>query len=302
MNPNRIILLTLALATLLPLTTLAQGWRGGRGQLSSCNQALYDRLDSLAVTALSSDEEAALVHMREEEKLARDVYTTLADSWTLPVFTNIAAAEQRHMELMAVLLDRYGTADPIVDDTVGAFTDPELAELYTSLVAAGQSSLEQALIVGATIEDLDLADLGRLIEETDNPDIRLIANNLAKGSRNHLRAFTRLLGASGYGLYTAQYLSQDQVDEIVAASQERGVVYDENGATLTSFGGGCGKGNGWGCGQGGRCGRQGNGQGGGLRDGSCIGAGQGGGPRNGSCTGAGQGGGPRNGSCMGTGS
>ena len=43
--------------------------------------------------ALTETDIAGLVFMREEEKLARDVYLTMSDRWGAPVFENIAASE-----------------------------------------------------------------------------------------------------------------------------------------------------------------------------------------------------------------
>ena len=53
--------------------------------------------------------------MREEEKLARDVYVALGDRWGLRVFENIARAEQRHMDAVVAQLDREGVDyEPVV--------------------------------------------------------------------------------------------------------------------------------------------------------------------------------------------
>ena len=35
--------------------------------------------------------------MREEEKVARDVYLSLNDTWNLRIFKNITSSEQTHM-------------------------------------------------------------------------------------------------------------------------------------------------------------------------------------------------------------
>ena len=43
--------------------------------------------------------------MREEEKLARDVYLTLYDIWGTPAFNNIASSEQTHMDAVLMLID-----------------------------------------------------------------------------------------------------------------------------------------------------------------------------------------------------
>jgi hypothetical protein len=142
---------------------------------------------------LSDEEEAALLFMREEEKLARDVYTTLHDIWNLPVFDNIATSESRHMASIKTLLDRYGLADPVTVDEPGVFVDPDLQARYTELVAQGTQSLKQAREVGRTIETLDIEDLDSLISLSTHSDITQVARNLLRGSQNHLAAFTRLL-------------------------------------------------------------------------------------------------------------
>ena len=41
-----------------------------------------------------------------------------------------------------------------------------------------------------TIEEIDILDLEERIAQTDKAEIQLVYENLAKGSRNHLRALT----------------------------------------------------------------------------------------------------------------
>ena len=53
-----------------------------------------------------------MLFMREEEKLARDVYLTLYDAWRLAPFANISVSEQKHMNAMLLLLRKYGLPDP----------------------------------------------------------------------------------------------------------------------------------------------------------------------------------------------
>ena len=79
-----------------------------------------------AAVTLSEEEAEGLIFMREEEKLARDVYLTLFDVWGLQIFENIAAAESRHTASVLDLIDQYGLDDPVVDDSIGAFTNPDL--------------------------------------------------------------------------------------------------------------------------------------------------------------------------------
>lgn len=139
---------------------------------------------------LSEDERASLLFMREEEKLAHDVYVTLYDQWGLRVFSNITASEQKHTDAVAALLSAFGLADPTIGNGVGEFTNPDLQALYDELVAQGSVSVTEALKVGVAIEELDIADLEQRIAETDNADIQRVYSNLLAGSTNHLRAFS----------------------------------------------------------------------------------------------------------------
>lgn len=180
-------------------------------------------IDDIPESKLSEEEIAGLILMREEEKLARDVYTNLGEKWGSNIFTNIAESEQTHTDAVKELLDRYGLDDPVRDDSVGVFTSPRLGELYDALIAQGSSSLLDALIVGATVEDLDINDLNELLEETDNSDIIIVYNNLNKGSRNHLRAFVGQIKRLD-GAYSPQYISQEEYVQIISSEQERGSI------------------------------------------------------------------------------
>jgi hypothetical protein len=200
---------------------------------SACQLALAERFELLPPEPLSEVEAAEIVYLREEEKLARDVYLTLSLSYELPLFDHIPRSEQAHMDLVALLIARYELTDPVGDNGIGVFTDAGLQALYSTLVENGQGSLEAALYVGATIEDMDLADLEATLETTDNFDFALIAQNLAAGSRNHLRAFVGALEQQGV-TYEAQYIDSDALEAILEAPREVAVVYDEFGDVLAS--------------------------------------------------------------------
>jgi hypothetical protein len=222
---HRLALMAVAALSLTACSS-ALGGGNGRGGGTSLDGAtrigaaeLATQLDALPVADLSAGQTAGLLQMREEEKLAHDVYVTLGEQWDVRVFDNISSAEQTHADAVGVLLDRYALADPSAGRAVGEFTDPDIATLYTSLVAQGSRSLVDALTVGATIEDLDIADLQALA--TDAPDITLVYANLERGSRNHLRAFTKQLGAHDT-TYAPTYISQADYDEIVSTDTERG--------------------------------------------------------------------------------
>jgi hypothetical protein len=174
--------------------------RGGNGNGGNGNGGYGGwqlQLTSIPPSDLTADETAGLLYMREEEKLARDVYNQMYTLWGQQVFQNIASSEQNHMDQVKLLLDRYGLADPALDP--GKFSDPTLQALYDQLIAQGSVSLEEALKVGVLIEQTDIADLQVRLAQTDNADIQLVYNNLLNGSYNHLSAFTGGGQQSGRG-------------------------------------------------------------------------------------------------------
>ena len=79
------VILTLALAA-----PAAAQRRGSIQTSPGCVGGINALFDEIEFVALTDDEAAALAYLREEEKLARDVYLTLADTWQLPIFANIA--------------------------------------------------------------------------------------------------------------------------------------------------------------------------------------------------------------------
>lgn len=142
---------------------------------------------------LSQEERDGLIHMRIEEKLARDVYIVMGDLWNHKVFLNIQQSEQRHMDAMKRLLDKYSVPDPLTTDSVGVFPDPQFQQLYDNYILQGTQSLNEALLVGKTIEELDIADLTFQLTFVDNPDIIRVYQNLKTASENHLAAFLRCI-------------------------------------------------------------------------------------------------------------
>jgi len=180
---------------------------------------LAAQLTALPKVDLTESEKAGLIRMREEEKLAGDVYRALYQKWQLQPFRNIAGAEDTHTQAVKALLERYDLADPAAGKAAGVFTSPELQALYTKLVADGDQSATEALKIGALIEELDIKDLQA--RKSSKPDIDLLYPNLERGSRNHLRAFVSNLKSRGV-THVPVHLSQAEYDRIVSAPVERG--------------------------------------------------------------------------------
>lgn len=181
-----------------------------------------DSFSSVSPTASITDAERTwLLHMREEEKLAHDVYVTLGARWGLHIFNNISTSEQTHTDAVRASLERYSITDPVKDLGVGIFTLPDIQKLYSDLVQKGSLTAVDALTVGATIEDLDIHDLTQALEESKASDIRTTYANLQKGSRNHMRAFVRQLKINGTD-YAPQFISAAEYSIILSTPQERG--------------------------------------------------------------------------------
>jgi hypothetical protein len=170
----------------------------------------------LSSSTLSEAEISNLQFMREEEKLARDVYLTLNEYWgtMTSVFSNIALSEESHTSTINYLLDKYDIQDPVVSNEVGVFTNPELQELYHVLVETGSASLMDGLYVGALIEEVDMRDIVEAIDATDERAMILAYSNLLDGSKSHLRAFVSAVESEGL-VYEAQVLDADEVQLIL---------------------------------------------------------------------------------------
>lgn len=169
-----------------------------------------------APSELTTTEIDDLRFMREEEKLARDVYLTLDQHWgdQTQVFAKIAISEETHTSTVEYLLDKFGVEDPVVNDTIGVFTNAELQALYDDLVIKGKSSFLDGLYVGGLIEEKDMRDILAAINETDERAITLAYSNLLDGSKSHLKAFVAVIEAQGLD-YEAQILEPEEVELIL---------------------------------------------------------------------------------------
>jgi hypothetical protein len=193
------------------------------GVSSFSSTALGLSLAALPLEALSVAEKDSLAFMREEEKLAHDVYALLDVRWgtSIRAFGSIANSEATHAEAVRQLLLRYSLIDPAANLAAGLFQNTILQGLYTQLAAAGAISLIDALKVGAAIEESDMIDINKALLGIDNQDIVLVYQNLLKGSRNHLRSFVSNLALQGV-TYVPQYMTVADYQLIITTPMERG--------------------------------------------------------------------------------
>jgi len=185
-----------------------------------------DVVNNLTDTVELKDNEASqtdldgLIYMREEEKLAGDVYVYLFDLYQVPVFDNISKSEDWHTNQVLSLINFYGLTDPALPEN-GQFSNAELQALYDELIVAGSDSLQAALMVGATIEEVDIIDLQGYLDVTTSDTIKTLYTNLMRASGYHLKAFVAQLAFQGYD-YEPQLLTQEQFDAIMAGQLPAG--------------------------------------------------------------------------------
>ncbi len=174
--------------------SVAAGYGPGQG----VNVTTHVAPDS--ATAPTAEEADGLAYMRDEERLAHDVYSVLGAEYGSPVFTNISRSETQHTTTVKAFLVAFEFADPAAGRSAGSYADGELQALYPQLVGQGAQSLDDALRVGVAIEKRDIADLQARIAATDRTDLKAMYGDLLLASQNHLNAFSRQLdGSAGYG-------------------------------------------------------------------------------------------------------
>ncbi|NOR27448.1 MAG: DUF2202 domain-containing protein [Lutibacter sp.] len=187
--------------------------------ISSCSDSENDDEVSIHETSLSQLEIDDLNFLREEEKLARDVYLYSYDLYNLQIFKNVSNSEQKHMDSVLELLNKYNLPDP-ASENIGEFNNAELQNLYNDLTQKSSISVVDALEVGNIIEDLDIKDIATNEGRTINIDLLDVYTSLKCGSRNHLRNYYAQLIFNG-GLYIPTYISIDEFEAIITTSNEQ---------------------------------------------------------------------------------
>lgn len=178
---------------------------------------LAGKLKAQGPDTLSKMEIQGIVHMREEEKMARDIYDSMYAKWQVNPFGNIRKSEQVHMDRIKELLDEYGIKDPVneTSDKPGVFISNTIQQFYSESANSGSKTLIEALKVGAKIEELDIADLNNYGKQTTNKRLLATYEYLKMASENHLRAFVRRLRSNGV-VYTPIILTKNVFDNIIS--------------------------------------------------------------------------------------
>jgi hypothetical protein len=152
--------------------------------------ALTPTANAAVPTTLTVPQKAQLKYLVEEEKLARDVYTYLAEKVTTRKFSNIARSEQTHMNYLGTVLTKYKIWNPTTNRKAGVFFNQEIQGLYNTLTAEGAVGLVEAYGVGVKVEEVDIASLKELLLKAMPVDVKATLELLLAASYNHLEAFS----------------------------------------------------------------------------------------------------------------
>lgn len=171
---------------------------------------------------LTASEIEYIYAVREDEKLARDLYYAFFNTYKLKAFENISKAEENHMKATERLLEYYGIEYPAAGER-GKFANSVRQAQYDSLLQKGSTALE-AFKVMAQYEEYNIVQYKKDLAGIVNPNVKIVIENLEKGSENHFKATIRQITALG-GTYTAQLMTQEEYRAIIAIGFEKGKRY-----------------------------------------------------------------------------
>jgi hypothetical protein len=144
-----------------------------------------------SATAIADDTRTAdLSFSRDEERMARDLYTLFGQTYDAAIFTRIAASEQQHFDAVGALLTAYAITDPAVGQPAGTYANADVQKLYDQWKAQGLTSVQDAYAVGVALEQTDIADLQGILARNADADAQRVFTRLLAASQHHLDAFT----------------------------------------------------------------------------------------------------------------
>jgi hypothetical protein len=168
---------------------------------------------AIKTATLSTHEKEGLSFIWEEEKMARDLYTSLYESDKLTIFNDLARSEQSHMDQARAIIDKYALTIPGKDEQ-GVYQNQTLQRVHDELLAKGLSSDQDALNAAANFEEISIIDLEKELNATHAEDVKAMYQGLLAGSQKHLRSYVTELKDRGIK-YDPQYLGKDEFEKII---------------------------------------------------------------------------------------
>ncbi len=165
---------------------------------------------------ITETEAGDLQLLREEEKLARDLFRDWSDRSEL--FGAVAHSKQLHFEIVGALLQRHQVTDRTLGGE-GLYVFPQLQTLHQELLARGGSTELEALAAGAELHERDLVGLEEAAGRSQLEDVRASLAEIQRGARNHLRGCVEELALQGVD-YAPRLLSPEAFAAIINSPRE----------------------------------------------------------------------------------
>ena len=129
-----------------------------------------------AAAAVAADNTRALdlAYSRDEERMARDLYTLFGQTYDAAIFDRIAASEQQHFDAVGTLPTTHAVADPATGQPAGTYANTDMQKLYDQWKAQGLTSVQDAYAVGVALEQTDIADLQGILANDPDADVQRV--------------------------------------------------------------------------------------------------------------------------------
>ncbi|MET0410380.1 MAG: DUF2202 domain-containing protein [Polyangiaceae bacterium] len=163
---------------------------------------------------LGDGDRRTLLHVSQQEKLARDFYSSLSETWRLDVFHTTSGSEDIHADALRTLLGRYKLPDPAYGLARGEFNRVDLTERYDDLIARGRFSAVEALKAAASVEELEIEDISERLPRVQSPELSNVLESVVASDKHHLRSLVVALRRLGH-TYSPTRLPREQFDLIL---------------------------------------------------------------------------------------
>ena len=198
-------------------------------------------LDDYNITTdLVQEMKDSLTYMKDEERLASDLYLNLYNYYKnysdleIKQLNNIATnTENDQISIIKSLVKRYdlNSSEPQdVNISRGVYENQVIQDLYDKFYAIGQNSQEEALKVGCMVEVTDINDLDKYIslaKESNATDIETAFKALRDGSYHNYWTFDQTL--KNLGVTDGCY---DEENELLTNKEE---AYPKNNANAKKY-------------------------------------------------------------------
>lgn len=146
----------------------------------------YDANDGTS-TWFSAEEQSDLQFMVEKEKLLKNVYQVMYDTYDNYLFKTIMDCKEKHMTLLSARLDKYGLENPVAYLGDGVFSNSSFQQIYDTFIEEGQIDLTESMMYLKNMEEKHIIDIENTLSKTEgNLDVVKVYNICLVESKAHL--------------------------------------------------------------------------------------------------------------------